>query len=142
MLHSGLEDALCAVYGRSDDFWHGISRRPAVHRQGGSPSGSSASRWNGEAVWTMAWTPSNALSNAPGCRGLSDQQVGRMEEQSATYRSDILHVPELELITVFFEELVEVRFFIGGPNGAPNGVPSLQKNFDDVYGEKPVGTSH
>lgn len=54
------------------------------------------------------------------------------------YRSDVLHDGELEFITVFPEQLLEVLPFVKRSDDAPDGVSFFQKGVYDVYSEEPV----
>ena len=57
------------------------------------------------------------------------------------HRGDILHDGELEFIAIFCEEFLEMISLLGRSDDAPNGVPLLKKDVDDVDGEEPVRAS-
>lgn len=88
----------------------------------------------------MAWIPPKVLSNAPGFLDHSNQSPGEWihEIKSVLYRGDVLHDGKLEFITITREQFLEILSFVERPDNAPDGVPFLQKDDDDVDGEEPV----
>lgn len=75
-----------------------------IEARGNLPLGSSASKWNGEAVWATASTPLTASSKAPSCK--SGEMQKRQGGARRPHLSDVRDYDRFEFSSVGGEELV------------------------------------
>ena len=74
--------------------------------------------------------------------GLPQSVRSPSQEQYTTHHGDILYDCEFEFITITTKKVLNVLRLLKRPNGAPDCIPFLQKNFNDMDCEKPICSSN